>query len=150
MTFPYQRESIPSEFPWEPRGQNTRRVLTEAIGWYRPLQFHEVDEKGAPGPSNFPSVQARLGCEAAAPTRQSVLIRAHMAAYRSFSDDGGQPVLLTRCDPHSVTFLDSWGRRWGDNGSFSIEDPSVLELVHPAGVAELRCYDVYWQKSDLT
>ncbi|KAL5045930.1 hypothetical protein BDW71DRAFT_214856 [Aspergillus fruticulosus] len=157
------RNGILTKFPSKPHGQNTKMVLTEAISWYPPLQFDEVDEKGArqavlrrrPVLATFRLSESGWTAfckhfEATVPTRKTVLTRAHMAAYRSLPDAGGHAVLLTRCDPHSLTFLNSWGRKWGDNGSFTIEDPSVLELDDPAGLAKMRFYDVYWQLGGLT
>ncbi|KAL4982144.1 hypothetical protein BDW68DRAFT_192404 [Aspergillus falconensis] len=157
------RNGILTKFPSKPHGQNTKMVLTEAISWYPPLQFDEVDEKGArqavlrrrPVLATFRLSESGWTAfckhfEATVPTHKTVLTRAHMAAYRSLPDAGGHAVLLTRCDPHSLTFLNSWGRKWGDNGSFTIEDPSVLELDDPAGLAKMRFYDVYWQLGGLT
>lgn len=48
--------------------------------------------------------------------------------------------------PDSLTFLNSWGSSWGNEGSFSIEDHTVLELdKYP-----VRFYDVMWFEKDLT
>ncbi len=57
-----------------------------------------------------------------------MLMRAHMASHRSLPDYDGQAVVLISCDARSLTFLNSWGHQWGNNGSFSVEDLTVLEL----------------------
>jgi len=69
-----------------------------------------------------------------------------MKAYSSLEDGGGHAVVLVGCSPTSLTFLNSWGESWGDNGSFSIQDSSVLEHDDAA----MKFYDVYWLESDLT
>ncbi|KAL4902702.1 hypothetical protein BDW74DRAFT_180402 [Aspergillus multicolor] len=159
------REEILRKFPWEPHGQNTKRVLTAMLAddRYRPLQFNEVDVEGArravlsrrPVLATFRLSQSGWDTfsnhfDKRAATRMTVLTRAHMASHHSLPDNGGHAVLLIRCGPDSLTFLNSWGRRWGDNGSFSVEDHTVLELDDPSGVAKLRFYDIYWQQKDLT
>jgi hypothetical protein len=69
-----------------------------------------------------------------------------MAQYRSEPDDGGHAVVLYSCEPRSLTFLNSWGDQWGNNGNLSIEDHTVLELYS----APVCFYDVYWLESNLT
>jgi hypothetical protein len=83
-------------------------------------------------------------------TRGSVLTRAHMAPHRSLPDDGGHAVVLVSCNPHSLTFLNSWGHQWGNNGSFSIEDHTVLEMDGASGPISVRFYDVFWLQRKLT
>ncbi len=57
---------------------------------------------------------------------------------------------MVGCSPRSLTFLNSWGGDWGDNGSFSVEDHTVLQRDGPSGPTPARFYDVYWLKSELT
>jgi transcription elongation factor Elf1 len=52
-------------------------------------------------------------------------------------------VALVGCSPNSLTFLNSWG----DNGSFNVENHTVLK---PQDGSIMNFYDVYWFESDLT
>ncbi|EFQ32890.1 uncharacterized protein GLRG_08034 [Colletotrichum graminicola M1.001] len=68
-----------------------------------------------------------------------------MTEDRSLPSGGGHAVVLVDCKPNCLTFLNSWGKTWGNNGSFSVEDHTVLEVD---GIP-MRFYDVYWLQSDL-
>ncbi|KAG7285878.1 hypothetical protein NEMBOFW57_008172 [Staphylotrichum longicolle] len=74
----------------------------------------------------------------------------HVPPYRVSPDGGGHAVVLVKCDPRSLTFLNSWGRQWGDNGSFSVEDHTVLQLDRSSGPSPVNFYDVYWLESELS
>ena len=50
-------------------------------------------------------------------------------------------MVLIRCDSKCLTFMNSWGTDWGDNGFFRIKDQSVLN--------KMKFYDVYWESTDL-
>ena len=133
------RTRILENFPSEGnKGRVTKDVLREVITWYPPLYFGVVDEYGArqavlhrrPVLTTFHLSESGWNTfipyfETAA-TRSSVLMRAHMEPHRSLPNGGGHAVVLTGCDPRSLTFLNSWGYQWGNNGSFSIEDHTVL------------------------
>jgi hypothetical protein len=80
-------------------------------------------------------------------TRRRTLTRARMADYRSAPADGGHAVVLTNYEPKSLIFLNSWGTSWGNEGSFSIEDHTVLEL--DVETARMSFYDVFWVEGDL-
>lgn len=68
-----------------------------------------------------------------------------MAEHQSAPSDGGHAVVLTDCNPASLTFLNSWGEFWGKNGSFSVENHTVLQTDGiPASF-----YDVFWLESGL-
>jgi hypothetical protein len=69
-----------------------------------------------------------------------------MACHHLLPITGGHAVVMTGCDPHSLTFLNSWGGRWGDCGSFRITDTTVLEVNSSYPV---EFYDVGWFKEDL-
>jgi hypothetical protein len=73
-----------------------------------------------------------------------------MASHRSLPDDGGHAVVLFKCHPHSLTLLNSWGEEWGNKGSFSIEDHTVLELDDASEATSVCFYDVYLLEEDLT
>jgi hypothetical protein len=151
------RKRILKSFPETPDGQPTRRVLEKACEWYPPLQFCQVNEDGArqailrrrPLLAGFHF--SDKGWEAfdqhftTSQTRNTALRIPQMAEYRSSPANGGHAVVLTKCDPHSLTFLNSWGDSWGNNGSFSIEDHTVLELDHKS----MCFFDIYWLETDL-
>ncbi|KAK2776648.1 hypothetical protein CKAH01_12298 [Colletotrichum kahawae] len=69
-----------------------------------------------------------------------------MMEHRSLPSYGGHAVVLVDCKPDRLTFLNSWGKNWGNNGRFSVEDHTVLELDG----YHMRFYDVYWVLADLT
>jgi hypothetical protein len=130
-----------------------------ATTWYRPLRFRKVDEKGArqailrrrPVLTVFHLSQSGWDTfiqyfESTAATCGSVLTRAHMAQHNSSPDGGGHAVVLVQCDPRSLTFLNSWGNKWGKHGSFSVENQGVLE----SNGIRVGFYDVYWLECDLT
>lgn len=54
---------------------------------------------------------------------------------------GGHAVVLMRCDPHCLTFMNSWGQNFADGGFFRVKDQAVLN--------ETKFYDVYWTENDL-
>jgi hypothetical protein len=129
------RKRILKEFPAQTGGRNVEEVLTAATTWY-PLRFRKVDEEGAH--------QAVL-------RRRPVLTTFRLSSsgwdeFSDYFDETGHAVVLDSCDPRSLTFLNSCDDQWGNNGSFSIEDHTVLEL----NSALVRFYDVYWLESDLT
>ncbi|CAI6059520.1 unnamed protein product [Clonostachys chloroleuca] len=70
-----------------------------------------------------------------------------MADCRSAPADGGHAVVLTNCEPKSLTLLNLWGTSWGNEGSFRIEDHTVLEL--DVETARMSFYDVFWVEDDL-
>ena len=55
---------------------------------------------------------------------------------------GGHAVVLTRCDSKCLTFVNSWGSDFADEGFFRVEDSLVLQ--------DMFFYDVYWKPEDLT
>jgi hypothetical protein len=156
------RTKILTEFPPNEGGQSVRNILAKAKEWYRPLQFNEVDEDGAR--------QAVLHCRpvlttfclsdpgwgkfsdhfSEANTKSSVLTRDLMASFRDSRHDGGHAVVMYQCAPGSLTFLNSWGDDWGENGSFSVEDYTVLEVKVAEKAATVCFYDVFWLEKDLT
>ncbi len=162
------RDRIMAAYPAVNGGHPTARVLEEVAKWYRPLRFREVDEDGArqavlrrrpvlmafrltqPGWMSF-CQHFDNGMSSARPIRTLTL--ADMQ-HRVGPDGGGHAVVMTGCDPQSLTFLNSWGDDWGNHGSFSVESAKVLEREfgppHGARVFPARFYDVYWLESDLT
>ncbi|KAJ0120058.1 Uncharacterized protein J7T55_000911 [Diaporthe amygdali] len=153
------RERILASFPRKPLGHSIEDVLNMTTEWYPPLQFREVNEDGArqavlrrrPVLATF--FLSAEGWEVfsehftATETSKVPLMSTKMAGHRSSPADGGHAVVLIRCEPQSLTFLNSWGKEWGDKGSFSIQDHTVLELDEEG--AHMRFYDVYWEEKDL-
>ncbi|KAF5652146.1 hypothetical protein F25303_3620 [Fusarium sp. NRRL 25303] len=153
------RKRILSEYPEIKAGQPTKEVLSDACIWYRPLKFREVDEKGAreavlrrrpvlatfglskDGWNTFSKHFHRKSAR-----RTTVLTEAQMAPDFDKECGGGHAVVLVSCSPDSLTFLNSWGSAWGDNGIFRVENPAVLGNKDRS----LRFYDVYWIEPELT
>ena len=157
------RSRILTEFPALPGGRNTEEVLRKAVTWYRPrLRVEPVDEDGArQAVLRRRPVLARFRLSSsgwkvfndyftADDTRRFALARDHMAFHRQPPDDGGHAVVMTACSPDSITFLNSQGSDWGDGGSFSVEDHTVLELASASGVNRMQFYDVLWDEEALT
>jgi hypothetical protein len=153
------RTRILSRFPETEDGYDVSKVLAAACEWYRPLQYEEVDEdKVRQAVLHRRPVLASFGlskpgwdefCEhfdQISQTRGTVLTQAQMASHYSQEWDGGHAVVLVGCSPSSLTFFNSWGSSWGDNGSFSIESHNAL--AHKD--TPMRFYDVYWLESKLT
>jgi hypothetical protein len=156
------RKEILAKFPSEDGGRVVKEVLEGAIGWYRPLKSRKTDEEGArqavlhrrPVLTTFRLSHSGWNTFSQhfedAATRSSVLTRARMEQHRLLPDDGGHAVVLSKCDPRSLTFLNSWGHDWGNGGSFSVEDHTVLELDGASEATRVCFYDVYWLEEDLT
>ncbi|CVK96005.1 uncharacterized protein FMAN_13925 [Fusarium mangiferae] len=153
------RERILSEYPEIKAGQPTKEVLSDACIWYRPLKFREVDEKGArEAVLRRRPVLATFGLSKdgwdtfskhfhrKSASRTTVLTEAQMAPDVDKECGGGHAVVLVSCSPDSLTFLNSWGSAWGDNGVFKTENPAVLGNKDRS----LRFYDVYWIEPELT
>ena len=162
------RKWIDNAFAVEENGHDTEKVLKAATKWYRPLKFRTVNEDGArQAVLRRRPVLSRFRLSDAGWTEFSnhfsglrepknepggpipALTSAQMAPYRSQVKDGGHAVVMTSCNPTSLTFLNSWGHSWGNKGSFSIEDCTVLELDGPDGKYPMQFYDVYWLERDL-
>ncbi|KAH7489409.1 hypothetical protein FOMA001_g3692 [Fusarium oxysporum f. sp. matthiolae] len=153
------RHKILSKYPEIKGGQPTIQVLADACHWYRPLRFQKVDEEGArQAVLRRRPVLARFGLskdgwdefckqlDGNSAMHNAVLTEAQMAPHFDKKYDGGHAVVLVSCSPNSLTFLNSWGGSWGDNGTFSIENPAVLGHKD----VSLSFYDVYWLERDLT
>ncbi|KAH6949174.1 hypothetical protein DER45DRAFT_606627 [Fusarium avenaceum] len=153
------RARILSRFPETKNGYDTSKVLKAACGWYRPLQYREIDEdKARQAVLHRRPVLATFGLsklgwdefcghfDQVSQSRGVVLTQSQMAPYYFQERDGGHAVVLVGCSPNSLTFLNSWGSSWGDNGSFSIENHRVLGRDNEP----MRFYDVYWLESKLT
>ncbi|KEY75179.1 hypothetical protein S7711_01623 [Stachybotrys chartarum IBT 7711] len=127
---------------------------------YRPLRIQEVDETGArnavlrrrPVIATFflsENGWKFFGSYFNKPeNHKKILGHEHMNEYRSqLPFEEGHAVVLVRCSPDSLTFLNSWKQPWGDKGLFRISDPAVLENNDPS--YRMRFYDIFWLKEDL-
>ncbi|KAJ4027617.1 hypothetical protein NW753_014483 [Fusarium oxysporum] len=147
------REQILKMFPAREGGWSAVKVLQQAAVWYRPLKFKAVDENSArqavlrrrPVLTAFRLSHSGWNTFSKYfDTKGRVLNLATMHLHRRGKDGGGHAVVLTRCDPQSLTFINSWGSDWGNNGSFSVENARVLELDLDNGLnIPTRFYDIY-------
>ena len=55
--------------------------------------------------------------------------------------NGGHSVVLTHISKDYLTFLNSWGKNWGDNGFFKVKNSDVLKM---------KFCDIFWYISDLS
>lgn len=58
------------------------------------------------------------------------------------NESGGHAVVLIDEDDYSLTFLNSWGKNWGNEGKFSVARSTVSSM-------NFKFYSVYWYASDL-
>jgi ribosomal protein L37AE/L43A len=56
-------------------------------------------------------------------------------------DTSGHAVVLTSYNRSCLTFMNSWGQKWGDKGFFRVQNAEVLQM---------EFLDVYWTLNDLT
>lgn len=54
---------------------------------------------------------------------------------------GGHAVVLIRCHPNCLVFINSWGEDFADKGYFQVENEKVLH--------KMQFFDVYWKDEDL-
>ena len=164
------RERILNEYPPKEDGRKVAKVLEAAIQWYRPPRFKDVDDDSArlavlrrrpvlaafwlskSGWAEFSKHFRREPPYSEDSPTLPVLTRAEMAPHRSSPTCGGHDVVLTGCNPTSLTFLNSRSRlEWGNKGSFSVEDHTVLEVdIRRGRGLPMQFYDVYWVESELT
>lgn len=50
-------------------------------------------------------------------------------------------MVLVRCEPNCLIFMNSWGQKWGDGGFFRVKNAQVLP--------DMKFFDVYWNECDL-
>ena len=55
----------------------------------------------------------------------------------------GHAVVLTSYNSQCLTFMNSWGEEWGDQGFFRVQNAEVLGN-------QLEFFDVYWELDDLS
>lgn len=55
-------------------------------------------------------------------------------------EEGGHVVVLIDMNKDELTFMNSWGENWGDNGIFRVK----------LGAFDINFYDIFWYESDLS
>ena len=55
---------------------------------------------------------------------------------------GGHAVVLIRCHPNCLVFMNTWGQEFADGGFFRVQDEKVLH--------NMQFFDIYWEEDDLT
>lgn len=139
------------------QGASTMSVLANEASKYR-LHFIEVDEEGARQAINMrrPVIgtfgltdgnksQWESFTNFFATTPKGILERSDVGEAATTILVGHSAILM-RCEPSSLTFMNSWGDKWANGGFFSIKDATVLS--NPS--QKMRFYDVYWTVNDLT
>lgn len=152
-------------FPSRKQGWSVRDILPHATSWYR-LHWKQVSE-----------VEARRAVLARRPVlarfslsgpgwkrfsdffsgeKDGILTRDMMKVFRDYdahdvNQRGGHAVVLTAVSPTGLTFMNSWGKDWGNNGFFKIENASVLGVDNYGKELEsVQFFDVFFYESDLT
>ncbi|CAF3121366.1 unnamed protein product [Rotaria socialis] len=69
-----------------------------------------------------------------------ILERKDLGMHSSLANECNHAVVLTKSNTTYLTFMNSWGTSFADNGFFKVRDQSVLNLSF---------YDVYWTLEDL-
>ena len=130
-------------------GANTEQVLSKWAREYR-LQYKKVDEVEA-----LQAINARRPVVATfslykeqwdafsdfyEKKPQGVLETNDLGIHSSLTKKGGHAVVLIKCDPEGLTFLNSWSTDFADKGFFKVKNQLVLGL---------KFYDVYWTLNDL-
>lgn len=135
------------------KGASTENVLAEYCSKYR-LHCKKVDENGAREAINarrpvvarfslYPDEWVKFGSFYES-NKSGILERTHVLTDvpdHSTQKLEGHAVVLTRCEPNALFFMNSWGVNWADGGFFKIKDESVLRNI--------SFYDVYWIESEL-
>ena len=61
---------------------------------------------------------------------------------------GGHAVVLIDANDSGLTFLNSWGMGFGDNGKFKIENGEVLTNADDG--SKIRYFEIYYTENELT
>jgi hypothetical protein len=147
-----QRRPSSKRWSWE-------EMVETTMSWYG-LHYKRVDEKGArqalvnrrPVLSGFDLSKTQWKTfedhfDSESPKRTTALTLDDMKqGYDDEMDEEGHAVVLTGCHPHSLTFLNSWGKEWGDGGSFKVESSEVLGSKQRP---QMEFYDVFWYEDEL-
>ena len=131
------------------KGAVTSDVLNIWAPKYR-LHHRKVDETGARQAINHRRPVVATFCldekqwtnfsEFYRKSPQGVLESKDIGARSAQSKIDGHAVVLIKCEPTSLIFMNSWGTDFADGGFFRVRNQAVLDL---------QFYDVYWTLSDL-
>ncbi|CAF0925126.1 unnamed protein product [Adineta steineri] len=131
------------------KGANTEGVLNKWTREYR-LQYRKVDEPEArqainarrPVVTRFSLYKEQWDAfnRFYRNTPQGIFEINDLGIHSSLTNKDGHAVVLIKCDPESLTFMNSWGTSFADKGFFKVRNQSVLDL---------KFYDVYWTLNDL-
>lgn len=132
----------------------------QAINALRPVvtTFHLCDSKWTAFSSFYK--QNRTGILDSSRFQQDIT----QSCFNNILENGGHAVVLMNWDSQALTFQNSWGTPFADDGYFKISsvfpDIRVVGEIHngvwthvyePAlNYANMRFYDVFWYESDLT
>ena len=142
------RQRIVDEYGY--RGANTEIVLNNVSKLYR-LHVSQVDEKGARRAINMRRpVVARFIWSGKERQKfeeffkcypKGILKKDHLRG-ASQTNASGHAVVLTRCSPKGLTFMNSWGEKFANGGFFTLEDEHIFHYP-------IKFYDVEWFESEL-
>jgi hypothetical protein len=160
-TIPDIRDRILRDFPTARGIHDFGAMLKIVLEWYRPLQYRQIDEIGARNAvlHRRPVLSAFALSKAgwiqfsdhfkSSETCDKVLTLNEMMPHRNLPAEGAHAVVMTGCSPTSITFLNSWGDKWGQHGSFSVENHKVLEVKKARDKDRMCFYDIFWLQSSL-
>jgi hypothetical protein len=149
------RAHLLKEFGDNDDGQNVGYVLGTICPSYR-LRYQECDEAGAraaiharrPVIATFTldSSHWQLFSNFYHSTPKGTLTKRDLntAAGRTLDSHA---VVLVRCDETSLTFMNSWGPYFANNGFFTVDRAVTLQC---RGRYPMRFYDVFWVLDDLS
>ena len=130
-------------------GAVIEKVLMERTPGYR-LHYKGVNEDGARQAINHRRpVVAAFSLDARQwenfsvfykNSPQGVLQSKHIEPVNTQLKIDGHAVVLVKCEPTVLTFMNSWGKDFADGGFFRVQNQAVLGL---------QFYDVYWTVNDL-
>ena len=133
-------------------GGKTFQILKEYLHNYK-LHCQEVDEEGArkavmktrPCVARFNLTAQQWGNFSAfyGENKKGILTSQilNQNNYYPKETPGGHAVVLTHISKDYLTFLNSWGPTWADNGYFRVENGAVLGM---------EFCDIFWYISDLS
>ena len=142
------RECIIDEYGYE--GANTEKVLKN-VGEEYCLHIDEVDENGARRAINMrrPVVarfiwygEEREKFEEFFKNNPKGILKKDCLRGISRNRISGHAVVLMRCSPRGLTFMNSWGEDFANGGFFTLENEHVFSNT-------ITFYDVNWLEADL-
>lgn len=136
-------------------GQDVDGVLSKTCPGYK-LRYQKCDEAGAraavharrPVIATFVLDDKRWDrFSAFYRSKPKGTLTANDMSATAGGDQGGHAMVLVHCDATSLTFMNSWGPKFANNGFFTVDKASTLEIT---GGQAMKFYDVYWTIEDLS